>query len=387
MKYPPSVVSLLAILGNPAGTIFPILWLSWMTASVYGMFGLSAMLGWRDCPITLSISAWTFSGARKQNHDHKRQITQLKEHSTIPDLPVSIHCDWWDTDPAPLGSSSGTRGSSAKWWQRFLFQPRSGPGCKHSGFRCWSQPGGPAFAVNTEPWGRDSVSWSLDRIRPLYVHSCLFSKLCIPITLHSLQNWDWNWCFLRLTITPSMLLFLNQTQTLLSTKFHSKVPPVAPFLRPLKRDLSLPGLDVKKSDARDSVINQTYMYRIYHGLLLLNTDKQQASWSSLSYVTPNGSTEMSWVNDRVNYLRPSGAKLATKQKHTFCCLVWLTTFSLSNDVTVYFQKTYQMCVCVCVYIKPAVKTQPWKELTRVFYLRNEKNETNIWQWHKKKFFF
>lgn len=26
IKYPPSVVSLLAILGNPAGTMFPILW-------------------------------------------------------------------------------------------------------------------------------------------------------------------------------------------------------------------------------------------------------------------------------------------------------------------------------------------------------------------------
>lgn len=58
IKYSPSIVSLEAILGNPAGTMFPILWHSWITASVYGMLGLSAIVGWRDCPITLSTSSW-----------------------------------------------------------------------------------------------------------------------------------------------------------------------------------------------------------------------------------------------------------------------------------------------------------------------------------------
>lgn len=61
MKWPPSVVSLQALLGAPKGVTLPLLCVSWMTALVYGMLDLSAKLGWRDCPITWSISACTFS--------------------------------------------------------------------------------------------------------------------------------------------------------------------------------------------------------------------------------------------------------------------------------------------------------------------------------------
>lgn len=37
------------------------LWISWMTASVFGRFARSSIVGGLDCPIKLSISDWTFS--------------------------------------------------------------------------------------------------------------------------------------------------------------------------------------------------------------------------------------------------------------------------------------------------------------------------------------
>lgn len=61
MKYPSNIVSSLVILGTLRGTTLPILWTSWITASVYGMLDLSFMMGRRNRPTTLSISSWTFS--------------------------------------------------------------------------------------------------------------------------------------------------------------------------------------------------------------------------------------------------------------------------------------------------------------------------------------
>ena len=69
MKYPARVVSLEALLSPLSGTMFPILWISWMTASVYGMLGLSAMLGFRAGPTIVSISNWTFSAEGKIQYD------------------------------------------------------------------------------------------------------------------------------------------------------------------------------------------------------------------------------------------------------------------------------------------------------------------------------
>lgn len=73
MKYPPNIVSSLVILGTLRGTTLLILWTSWITASVYGMLGRSSMLGRRDCPTTLSISAWTFSEHVNETFDAKIQ--------------------------------------------------------------------------------------------------------------------------------------------------------------------------------------------------------------------------------------------------------------------------------------------------------------------------
>lgn len=130
MKYPPSVVSLEAILGNPAGTMFPILWNSWMTASVYGMLGLSAIVGWRDCPITLSISAWTFSlwGFETLYLNNCLFLFLLK-------LLYGIY-DGLTTDLELLGSLTRTRDPSAKWWLLFLFRLRSGPRYKYPESQC-----------------------------------------------------------------------------------------------------------------------------------------------------------------------------------------------------------------------------------------------------------
>lgn len=74
---PAKVVSLVDILGTPSGTTLPIRRTSLSTALVYGMFSLSAIMGWRDWPITVSISSCTFSMERKKKIIKKICVQKL----------------------------------------------------------------------------------------------------------------------------------------------------------------------------------------------------------------------------------------------------------------------------------------------------------------------
>lgn len=60
MKYPLKVVSRLVLWGRLKGTMLASLWVSWMTASMYGRFFLSSTRTWRF-PTTLLSSSWTRS--------------------------------------------------------------------------------------------------------------------------------------------------------------------------------------------------------------------------------------------------------------------------------------------------------------------------------------
>ena len=66
-RYPRNMVSLVTLCGAPVGTISENLWISWMTASVYGILVRSSRVGSRCEPITWSISFWTFSAQKRWN--------------------------------------------------------------------------------------------------------------------------------------------------------------------------------------------------------------------------------------------------------------------------------------------------------------------------------
>lgn len=66
MLYPSSWMALFVMWGRLSGAMLPNLWISWMTASVYGRLMRSSIVSGLDCPTTLSISAWTFSVHRER---------------------------------------------------------------------------------------------------------------------------------------------------------------------------------------------------------------------------------------------------------------------------------------------------------------------------------
>lgn len=88
MKYLSRLVSLFAIRATLRGIMFPILCISWITASVYGMFSLSDREGGLDEPITASTSAWTRS-VHKQN----KTSDCLLCRSGVP-KHFSFNCMW-----------------------------------------------------------------------------------------------------------------------------------------------------------------------------------------------------------------------------------------------------------------------------------------------------
>lgn len=63
--YPRKWVSLVTMWGTPMGTRSENLWISWMTASVYGIWALSSRAGGRCEPITWSISLWILSAQKR----------------------------------------------------------------------------------------------------------------------------------------------------------------------------------------------------------------------------------------------------------------------------------------------------------------------------------
>ena len=84
-RYPRNMVSLVTLCGTPIGIRSENLWISWMTASVYGILVRSSRVGSRCEPITWSISFWTFSAQKEEIID------------SIPFLEV-MHSDpvFWD---------------------------------------------------------------------------------------------------------------------------------------------------------------------------------------------------------------------------------------------------------------------------------------------------
>ena len=108
--------------------MFPILWISWMTASVYGRLGLSAIVGRRFCPITLSNSAWTFSGntwkLKKQACEYSYCILSYLISMASISVTQQLTCDWWDY----LNLSSGIGFSFLDWT---LLQSQTSEWC------CW----------------------------------------------------------------------------------------------------------------------------------------------------------------------------------------------------------------------------------------------------------
>ena len=62
--YPRKWVSLVTMWGTPMGMRSANLWISWMTASVYGIWALSSRAGGRYEPITWSISLWILSAQK-----------------------------------------------------------------------------------------------------------------------------------------------------------------------------------------------------------------------------------------------------------------------------------------------------------------------------------
>ncbi len=82
MKYPLKVTSQLVTCGRFKGTMFASLWVSWITASVYGNFFLSSTTGWRP-PITLSISSWTRSAHKWNTYNVPLDTTELSTEGKL----------------------------------------------------------------------------------------------------------------------------------------------------------------------------------------------------------------------------------------------------------------------------------------------------------------
>lgn len=92
--YPRKWVSLMTMWGTPMGIRSANLWISWMTASVYGIWALSSRAGGRSEPITWSISLWILSAQKNGTREPHLYFYAGTQFNVLWTLACSFPGQW-----------------------------------------------------------------------------------------------------------------------------------------------------------------------------------------------------------------------------------------------------------------------------------------------------